>query len=227
VNYFAHALPFLDDPYFVAGTGVPDWLTVADRQVRVGLKRAAPLAADPAPPTAAVAAGIMQHIRDDMRFHATRAFAETSLELSAGVHRLLGPEAGFRPAFVAHLLVELLLDADLAAPQPARLDAYYQAIQSLDVRAVEDAVNRMAGRPTERLAPMILLFCRERILWDYLEDDKLLVRLNQVMRRIGFAALPEGIVSLFPAARELIHRRRDELLCGIPVPGGETPCAMG
>ena len=39
MNYFAHALPFLDDdPYFVAGTGVPDWLSVADRDVRVRLK---------------------------------------------------------------------------------------------------------------------------------------------------------------------------------------------
>ena len=28
MNYFAHALPFLDDPYLAAGTGVPDWLSV-------------------------------------------------------------------------------------------------------------------------------------------------------------------------------------------------------
>ena len=32
MNYFAHALPFLDQPYFMAGTAVPDWLTVVDRQ---------------------------------------------------------------------------------------------------------------------------------------------------------------------------------------------------
>ena len=36
MNYFAHALPFLDRPYFVAGTAVPDWLTVADRRCGCG-----------------------------------------------------------------------------------------------------------------------------------------------------------------------------------------------
>ena len=32
MNYFAHALPFFDRPYFVAGTAAPDWLAAADRQ---------------------------------------------------------------------------------------------------------------------------------------------------------------------------------------------------
>jgi hypothetical protein len=80
MNYFAHARPFLDQPYFMAGTGVPDWLTVVDRRVRLRAKHA---------------------------------------------------EAGLRLAFFGHLLI---------------------------------------GH-----------FCRERILWNYLEDDKLMVRLNQVM----------------------------------------------
>ena len=44
MNYFAHALPFLDQPYFVAGTAVPDWLSVVDRQVRVRRRHAEPLA---------------------------------------------------------------------------------------------------------------------------------------------------------------------------------------
>ena len=34
----------------------------------------------PIPCTAAVARGTLQHFRDDARFHATQAFAETSLE---------------------------------------------------------------------------------------------------------------------------------------------------
>ena len=64
---------------------------------------------------------------------------------------------------------------------------------------------------------MIFLFCRERILWDYGQDDKLLLRMNQVMRRVGFAPLPEGVQELFPAARQLVRRRQHELLEGIPV----------
>ncbi|MGD0897836.1 MAG: hypothetical protein ABR915_08355 [Thermoguttaceae bacterium] len=217
MNYLAHALPFVDRPYFAAGAAVPDWLAVADRQARVRARQAASLESDPDPRVAAVAGGILGHFRDDARFHGTRAFAETSLELAAAARRVLGPDAGFRASFLGHLLVELLLDAQLAAEYPASLETYYAAIESVDPRIVQDAVNRMAARPTERLAPMISLFCRERILWDYLEDDKLLVRLNQVMRRVGFAPLPESIVGVFPDARQLIRRRRHELWEGIPV----------
>ena len=75
----------------------------------------------------------------------------------------------------------------------------------------------MATHPTERLVPMIFLFLRERILSDYGRDGKLLVRMNQVMRRVGFAPLPQEVQEVFPAARQLVRGRQRELLQGIPV----------
>ena len=39
MNYFAHGLRFLNRPYFLAGTAVPDWLSVADRATRMHSKR--------------------------------------------------------------------------------------------------------------------------------------------------------------------------------------------
>ena len=191
-------------------------MAVVDRRVRMRAKRVAPFLEDADPHVAAVARGVLQHLRDDRRFHETRAFAETSLELAVAMRRVLAPDTGFRAGFLGHLLAEVLLDAALFADYPAGLDAYYRAIGAVDVEVVQKAVNRMATRPTEWLAPMIFLFCRERILWDYLEDDKLLVRLNQVMRRVGFDPLPPEVRDLLPAARQLIHRRRHELLDGIP-----------
>ena len=217
MNYFSHALPFLDDPYFVAGTAAPDWLAVVDRKVRLRTKNVAPWATDSHVETATVARGLLQHFRDDAQFHKTRAFAETSLELSAAVRRALPDETGFRPSFLAHVLVEVMLDWSLADDNPAGLEAYYRALESVDPAKVQEAVNRMAANGTDRLAPMIFLFCRERILRDYGQDGKLLYRMNQVMRRVGFPLLPEGLQELFPAARQLVRRRRHELLEGIPV----------
>jgi hypothetical protein len=217
MNYFAHALPFLDRPYFLAGTAVPDWLTVADRQSRLRWKDAAGFANDAQPNVAAVAAGVLQHLRDDARFHASRAFAETSLELTVRVRDVLQGETGLRPAFLGHLLVELLLDAALVAENPDRLAAYYRALAEADPEEVEASVNRMAPRPTRRLAIFIRLFLGERILWNYLEDDKLLMRLNQVMVRVRLAPLPDDFPVLLPAARELVSRRKNALMEGIPV----------
>jgi hypothetical protein len=216
MNYFAHAFTFLDDPYFAAGTGVPDWLAVADRACRVRLKHAELFVDDPDATTAAVARGVIQHIRDDMQFHGNKAFVELSLELSTKCDLHLNGETGLRPAFLGHLLVEVLLDAGLIARDRARLDAYYRALAAVDPEAVQVVINRIAQRPTQRLAPMISGFCHHRILWDYLEDARLMVRLNQVMRRVGLAQLPGSFVDLLPDARRSVDRRKDELLDGIP-----------
>jgi hypothetical protein len=72
----------------------------------------------------------------------------------------------------------------------------------------------MAARTTDRLALLVPLFCRERFLWDYLDDGKLLVRLNQVMRRVRLPLLPEALVDLFPMARKAVQSRTEELLVG-------------
>jgi hypothetical protein len=216
MNYFAHALPFLDRPYFVAGTAVPDWLAVADRQVRLRSKHAEAYLGDADPCVADVAGGILQHLRDDAQFHATRAFAETSLELTVMARDALGGETGLRPAFLGHLLVELLLDATLVADDPRRLAEYCRVLEGVGARRVEEVVNRLAPRSTERLAVFIELFRRERILWDYLEDGKLMMRLNQIMRRVRLEQLPDDFPALLPAARILVKERKRLLLEGIP-----------
>jgi len=219
VNYFAHALPFVDQPYLVAGTGVPDWLAVVDRGVRVRPKSAQRLVEDPEPHVASVARGVLQHIRDDRRFHQSRPFVELSMQLTASVREALATDTGLQAAFLGHLLVEVLLDASLVAEDSVRLEGYYRALDRVDAGLVEQAVNRMASRPTERLAPMIRRFCREQILWDYLEDGKLFVRLNQVMRRVKLDRLPEAFCRLLPEARRLVEDRKQELLEGIPTRG--------
>lgn len=214
MNYFAHGRNFLSDPYFLAGTAVPDWLSAVDRRVRVKTKHAAPFLEHADPRLAALAAGIQQHYRDDRWFHATRAFAETSWQLTAAVRDALPGDEGFRPSLLGHILVEILLDATLIADAPQQLDAYYAACARLDVVAVTDGVSQMARQPVELLGVFIPGFCAERFLYDYRDDAKLLARLNRVMRRVQLPALPDRFVELLPPARQMVRQRRDELLAG-------------
>ena len=212
MNYFAHGRNFTHDPYFLAGTAVPDWLGVLDRRNRARSRVAKTLCEDSDPLVAAVARGVCRHHVDDAWFHETPVFFALQATLTERVRTALPKGDRHRPSFLGHILVELLLDAELIAENPAQLEAYYAAIEALDPTAVMRAVSRITPRPTERLDAFIPRFSAERFLSDYLEDAKLWFRLNQVMRRVNLPALPREFLGVLPEARELVRTRRVELL---------------
>ncbi len=113
MNYFAHGRHFVDDPYFLAGTAMPDWLRVVDKRLRVRSRQAEQYLDAADARVARLAAGIVQHHRDDAWFHSTRAFAELNLSLCVLLRERLPADSGFRPFFLGHILVEILLDATL------------------------------------------------------------------------------------------------------------------
>lgn len=217
MNYFAHGRRFIDEPYFLAGTALPDWLSAVDRKIRLRPKSVALFIDDPDPQVAALARGVAQHHADDAWFHATAVFTELSWQLTDLVRGVVPDDEGFRPSFLGHILVELLLDARLIADDPARLDAYYAALETLDGLAIEVAVNRMAApRETTRLAELLPLFSQSRFLSDYAEDGRLWFRLNQVLGRVRQPPLPEAFREILPTARRLVDPRITELLTEIP-----------
>jgi hypothetical protein len=214
LNYFAHGREFLDNPYFLAGTAVPDWLNVIDRRMRVRSKRAVEFIADEQPTTAAVARGIVQHHRDDDWFHQTRAFVELCLDFAVRIRNVLPADEGFRPSFLGHIRVELLLDAHLIAARPEVLTAYYQALRQVDPQLVQQAVNRMATKETDRFPIFLPRFIDERFLYDYAADDTLLMRLNHVLRRVGLPLLPADFAEILGPMRLSVQQRQRELLGG-------------
>lgn len=212
MNYFAHSLRFLDRPYFVAGTNVPDWMSVADRQVRVRAKLIEPHLRNDGSPQAEVAAGAMQHLHDDGWFHATRAFTEITADLAIKFREVLGPDDSLHTSFLGHIVTELLIDAELIQQHPGQIERYYEVLREVDPRLVQEAVNMMAKQPTERLAPLIPRFIEERFLPDYLDDARLWRRLNQVMTRVKLPPLPAEAQTLFKIERHIVHDRLGELL---------------
>ena len=83
MNYLAHGIRFLDRPLFLAGTAVPDWLSVVNRRVRVRSKRVQPIVAESSDPSIQeVGGGILQHHADDDAFHRSELFQR--LEVSGG-----------------------------------------------------------------------------------------------------------------------------------------------
>lgn len=216
VNYFAHAHRFLlsgnPDPYFLAGTAVPDWLNVVARRTRCRPRHVEPYLQDADPTTGALAQGIAQHHADDRWFHATRAFNELSIAFAQQIHETLADESDLRPSLLGHIVVELLLDAELVSADRSLLDAYYVAIDSVDAERVAALVGMMSGRPVGNLAEFIPRFVDIRFLADYGEDMRLCYRIDQVLTRVKLPCLPNQFKALLPGFRAATRQHQSALL---------------
>jgi hypothetical protein len=224
VNYFAHGIRFLDHPWFLAGTALPDWLSVVDRRIRLRAKRVTPWAQDTGDDVGALACGVLQHLEDDGWFHKSRAFAEATGWLTRTLREFLGPGDGFRCGFLAHIACELLLDAILIERHPEQLDRYYDVLGKLDGRRLSEIVSKLAGQAVD-LDRWLPLFCREQFLRDYTDSSRLAYRLNQVLRRIKLDPLPGGIAEVLSAGRDFVRTQADRLLPAphFAIPGCTPP----
>jgi len=223
MNFLSHAIPYLtsssfDSPLLAVSTGIPDWLTVVDRKIRARGKLAEQHVNSADPELSDVAKGILLHISDDRWFHGTQAFVETNMELALQLRDQLPGDAGFRPSFVGHILIEMLLDGLWIRDDRNHADAYYAAIRQAPPATIERCVNVITGKPTTKLAAVIDRFTEIQFLYDYLDHEKMLMRLNQVMNRVGLPPLPATIVGWLPEAQDLVESRRRPLL----TPPGDT-----
>ncbi len=232
MNYLTHGIRYLDRPYFLAGTATPDWLSVADRRVRLRERGVSPVASAADEPLAAseFAAGVLQHLHDDRWFHATRGFHEVTAGMTLLLRDDLGNGDRWRTSFLGHIVTELLLDTVLDEHHPGHLDTYYATLAEVDTDLIEGTVNRMARGETRRLGMFVRLFLDERFLYDYRQSDRLMFRLNQVMRRVKLSPLPASTANVLDAGLDLVRARWRDLLPtnrfvwpGICVPEDELP----
>lgn len=212
MNYFAHGMRFVDRPYFLAGTALPDLLSVVDRRVRLRMKNVLPFTQDESSVQSEIASGVKQHLDDDHWFHSTQGFLEVSTDLSLMFRTLFANDEYARVGFLGHIVTELLLDGVLIRQNPTLIDQYYEAFNQIDPLEIELATNQMATRKTDRLKLWLVQFHNEGFLRDYLVPQRMLVRLNQVMKRVKLQALPEETISILETGREIVENRISDLL---------------
>jgi hypothetical protein len=213
MNYFAHGLPFLDDPYFLAGTAVPDWLSAWNRKVRLRLEQVDAFAEDSGSPADRFAQGIQRHLDDDDWFHLTPGFDHVTREMT-GLFRqhLAGVFPNPRAAFLGHITTELILDGVLIAEDLERLNEYYAALSTVKPAWIAHTVSEITGQDAAALAWFCERFLEDRFLFDYLEAPKLLFRLNQVLTRIKLKPLPESTTKVIRSGWPIVQDHLSELL---------------
>ena len=212
MNCFSHAFPLLDDPYMAVGASLPDWLGAVNRRVRVREQAAEKFVDESDSRVAALARGIARHHQDDRWFHQAPPFVDLSMRLAVESRSLLGQDAGFRPGLLGHIIIELLLDAYLDTNFPGRLEAYYQAVQSVSPELVQQTVNRIAKHSTDKLTWYFDMFLRERYVFDYIDDQRMLYRLNRVFQRVRLSPIGTELDAWLPTVRRRVYDQADRLL---------------
>lgn len=214
MNCLSHAHEFLDVPSFAAGTCIPDWLGMWDRGARVRSRRVQGYLQreDLSHESRATANGILQHFADDAWFHESRAFVESSLAVGEMVAGFPDSARGHRPRFVGHILVELLLDAMIEEKRPGTIKAYYDAMAATSVSMLEETINAMAIRPVTDFERFMDRYLTERFLEDYLDDERLLYRLNRILHRVQMTPLPGAALTAIARARDRVRSEKDALL---------------
>lgn len=212
MNYFTHAIRYLDSPYFVAGACVPDWLSVVDRKARVRQRSIDEVIVHLQGDERECVLGIQQHLHDDRWFHGTAGFYQVTAKIAAEFRKVVDEDESWRCGFLGHLAMELLLDAALIEAQPAELDRFYDCLETVDLSVIERVVSNLATRPVPNLPCLVELFVRERFLADYVSDERLLFRINQVMTRVGLEFLPDEATAALAIGRECVRNQLEELL---------------
>ena len=213
MNSFSHALPFLNrGGGFCIGCALPDWLGAVDRKCRVRTVGASKLLDSENRLAADLAAGIIQHIDDDRWFHSGETFMKLNLELAIELREILAESPGFRPGFLGHIIIELLLDGFLHERNPQQLDEFYSMVSEADPAAVEQAVNSMSTRPTEKLKEYFPIFLRERYLYDYIDDERLIYRINHVLKRVKLEPVGDSVLQWVPSVRKRVYGAAPQLL---------------
>ena len=212
MNYLAHAVGVLGEPWLVAGTSLPDWLRALDKRARAHPAKLALLVVDDAR-VAQLRDGVHKHHEDDHDFH-THAVFEAITGQAVQMFRALSPDARFRASALGHIVVEMLLDACIEEHRPGAVNAYYAALTAIDVDVLAAAARAFTGRPLEQLERLFDRFQRARFLHAYATDGGTVAALEGVCARAGLTPPPDGerAAAVVAALRPRVRAALPELL---------------
>ncbi|MEM6265226.1 MAG: hypothetical protein AAGI38_22180 [Bacteroidota bacterium] len=189
MNFFSHF--FFDrhhqDSLFVVGISTPDLLSVFDRRVKLKENKLLTRLEEEkiAPELERFMHGVLRHLEGDRIFHSSDFFTYETHHLS-GLLKQAFPDGEIkRGFFLAHIMLELLLDKILIESDPRFLEEFYRHFHARELAYIKYLSEQIAQRPLLEYEAYLRRFVSSRFLFRYQNPDYIIYVLERIFRRVG------------------------------------------
>jgi hypothetical protein len=180
MNYLSHFYFFKkeNDPYYNCGLIFPDWLASFKRTKLVSNIVTGNNTEE------RIAAGVQNHFLGDKIFHSSSYFREHTHGIKLLLEKSNLDKEKFRFSFLAHILLEMMLDRLLLLKNPYLGTDFYDNLDKCD----EDILLYFAmrnSRTDEGFLTLIQKFKQYRFLLQYIRTDSFVYSLSRITGRVG------------------------------------------
>lgn len=189
MNFVSHY--FLDrfhpESSFAVGAATPDLLSIYNPSLRIKAHHISRLDPDELKGAdIALIDGIQRHFDADAVFHSSDFFKAETAYISKALKERLSHTEVPRKYFIAHILLELILDKALIEDHPGLLEEYYNhyrnTVPFLEIRHTTELV---AGKRLPNYEQFLQKFYQNRYLFQYREWDHIAFVLKKILIRVG------------------------------------------
>ena len=189
MNFISHY--YLDqhsaqtDSFFFVGISTPDLISNFDRRIRLKVSTLPPfLVEDHTPERESFFKGVERHFEVDRIFHSSDFFYRETHFLAAQLREQFGKRI-HRSNFVAHILLELILDRVLILRHNDLLFSFYSHFQSSDVPMLVELTEWIVQQKIPGYGDFLEQFAQKRFLYRYVNQWYLVRVLKGILAQIG------------------------------------------
>ncbi len=191
MNYLSHF--YLDhvagNPYFNVGLLLPD---IAKDQV----KTFKVTVSDLIPVHKEIQLGCLRHYKSDKIFHASSFFMDNMHWINEELKNTAISNLVQRKWFIAHIMMELMVDRQIVKNEPAMVDDFYGNLLLVDEIQLNNYLLKFGAIDPENFIVRFNHFRTVKYIYYYADNNKFVYSLNRIMMRAGLQEMNQSDKSI-------------------------------
>jgi hypothetical protein len=129
--------------------------------------------------------GAIRHLQTDHEFHNSEWFENKRQEVKSLLYRQNLNFSPFRPFFISHILVELMLDRVILKKNIETADNFYADMDLINDNVIFNLLNKSNFVPAGEFVSFFNRFRQHRYVYAYADNEKFIFSLNRIFSRVN------------------------------------------